>query len=89
MEITNCNFEDAGKLYLVHKHAGIDLQLEYAQKTVKHIRELWGREVILECIINKKPTLIKCCPNGKIEITEIVDDLVAVDDSAKVPAPMP
>lgn len=69
VEITNCNFEDAGKLYLIHRHAGIDLQLEYARKTVKHINELWGRDVILECIINKKPTLIKC-KSGKTEIHE-------------------
>jgi stage V sporulation protein R len=57
VEITNCNFEDAGK------------QLEYAEKTVKHIQELWGREVVLECIINKKDTLIKCAA-GKVEIKE-------------------
>ena len=68
VEITNCNYEDAGKLYLVHQHAGIDLQLEYAQKTTKHINELWGREVVLECIINKEETLIKC-HGGKVEVT--------------------
>ena len=69
VEITNCNFEDAGKLYLVHRHAGVDLQLEYASKTVKHINELWGRDIVLECIINKKETLIKC-HSGKVEVTE-------------------
>ena len=67
VEITNCNFEDAGKLYLEHRHAGVDLQLEYAQKTVKHINELWGREVVLECLINKKLTWIRC-NLGKVSV---------------------
>ena len=70
VEIVNCNYDDAGKLFLIHRHAGIDLQLEYAQKTVKHIQELWGREVILECIINKKATRIKCPKKGKIEVVQ-------------------
>lgn len=67
VEITNCNFEDAGKLYMEHRHAGVDLQLEYAQKTVKHINELWGREVVLECLINKKLTWIRC-NLGKVSV---------------------
>ena len=88
VEITNCNFEDAGKLYLIHKHAGVDLQLEYAGKTVSHIHQLWGREVILDCIINKKQTWIKCKTDGpgppKVEITERT-----VQDAGSAPIPAP
>jgi stage V sporulation protein R len=58
VEIININYQDAGKLYLKHQHAGADLQFKYATETMKHIHRLWGRDCILETYINKKPILI-------------------------------
>ena len=87
VEITDCNYEDAGKLYLKHRHAGVDLQLEYAKKTVKHINELWGRDVILECIIGKIPTLISCI--SKSILTATVGPIGEDKDDTKTPASAP
>jgi stage V sporulation protein R len=38
-------------LYLTHAHDGRDLQLEYAEKTLAYLYQLWGREVLLETSI--------------------------------------
>jgi stage V sporulation protein R len=53
---------DSGKnrtLYLKHEHDGRDLLLEYAEHTLKHVKALWEREVVLETILNQKKSLVK------------------------------
>lgn len=67
VEIIDINHQDSGKLYLEHKWAGFDLEFEYAQKTMKHIHNIWGRECLLKTIINKKPVIIKISKTGKME----------------------
>jgi len=41
------------KLYLEHRHVGMDLDPEYTQKTLAHIAYLWGDDVYLSTIQNK------------------------------------
>jgi len=36
---------EGGKLILKHIHDGRDLELEYADKTIQHIKTLWGKNV--------------------------------------------
>jgi stage V sporulation protein R len=45
-------------LLLKHEHDGRDLQLEYAEKTLRYIRQLWEHDVAVETVINEKPTLL-------------------------------
>jgi stage V sporulation protein R len=52
---------DYGKnrtLRLKHYHDGRDLQLDYAKKTLGHVRSLWGRDVMLETSVNGQPTAL-------------------------------
>jgi len=46
-------------LYLKHEHDSRDLQLEYAERTLEHVRKLWGREVVLETIVNGRRSLLR------------------------------
>ncbi len=46
-------------LYLKHEHDNRDLQLEYAERTLEHVRKLWGREVVLETIVNGRRSLLR------------------------------
>lgn len=53
---------DFGKnrtLYIKHYHDGRDLLLEYAEHTLRHCQRLWEREVVLESIVNGKPSVLK------------------------------
>ena len=79
VEIENINYEDAGKMLLEHRHAGADLQLNYAQKTMAHIHTLWGRDCILRTIINKKTMNIIATKKG-IKVNEVKDGDPMPDD---------
>jgi stage V sporulation protein R len=57
-------------LFLQHFHDGRDLQLEYAEKTLHYLRQLWGREVALETTLNEKKSLL-CFSDDKLTIKPI------------------
>jgi stage V sporulation protein R len=59
IKIVDADFGSSRTLYLKHFHDGRDLQLEYAEPTLRHIRSLWEREVVLETTINGKKSLLK------------------------------
>jgi stage V sporulation protein R len=46
------------ELYLKHCHEGDDLDLEYADKTLKYIYQLWSRPVHLETTVEGKKTVL-------------------------------
>jgi stage V sporulation protein R len=46
------------ELYLKHCHEGDDLDLEYADKTLKYVHQLWSRPVHLETIVEGKKTVL-------------------------------
>jgi stage V sporulation protein R len=46
------------ELYLKHCHEGDDLDLEYADKTLKYVHQLWSRPVHLETTIEGKKTVL-------------------------------
>lgn len=68
IKVEDSDFGKNRTLYLKHYHDGRDLQLEYAEHTLKHVAALWEREVVLETIINGKPSVLKLVGNAlKIE----------------------
>jgi len=59
IKIEDSDFGKNRTLYMKHYHDGRDLQLEYAERTLKHVASLWEREVVLETSINGKESLLK------------------------------
>lgn len=59
IKITDADFGKNRTLYLVHEHDGRDLQLQYAEATLRHIQALWERDVVLETTVNGKKSLLK------------------------------
>jgi stage V sporulation protein R len=59
IKVEDADFGRNRTLYLKHYHDGRDLQLEYADHTLKHVKALWEREVVLETIVNGKRSLLK------------------------------
>ena len=43
---------------LKHDHDGRDLQLEYAEKTLQYVQQLWGRDVAMETVLDNQRTLL-------------------------------
>jgi stage V sporulation protein R len=69
--VTDGNYLDSGELYLKHEHIGMPLHPEYSQKTLEHIRFLWGEKCTLETIKNK--SVFKYTAN-KVKDADAFDD---------------
>jgi stage V sporulation protein R len=59
IKIEDADFGKNRTLYLKHYHDGRDLLLEYAEHTLRNVKALWEREVVLETILNGKESLIR------------------------------
>jgi stage V sporulation protein R len=59
IKIEDADFDGNRTLFLKHYHDGRDLQLDYAENTLKHVKSLWERRVVLDTIISGKPSLLK------------------------------
>ncbi|MFQ5935095.1 MAG: SpoVR family protein [Acidiferrobacterales bacterium] len=51
IRVEDADYQHNRVLYLKHAHDGRDLRLEYAEKTLAHLYQLWGRNVLLETSI--------------------------------------
>lgn len=58
IKIEDADYNNNRVLFLKHYHDGRDLQLEYAEKTLQHLHQLWRREVVLETVLNEKKSLL-------------------------------
>ena len=58
IKIEDADYNKNRVLFLKHHHDGRDLQLEYAEKTLRYLHQLWGREVVLDTEINGKQSLL-------------------------------
>ncbi len=54
IEVVDGNYNHNGMLYFEHRYAGQPLETEYMVKTLGHIYDLWGKEVILKTIIGNE-----------------------------------
>jgi stage V sporulation protein R len=54
IKVEDADFGHNHTLYLVHYHDGRDLQLEYAEKTLAFVNQLWRGEVVLETALDGK-----------------------------------
>ena len=64
ISIIDADFGENRTLYLRHEYDDRELQLEYADKTLRHLKTLWGREVVLETVLSGNPTLLKIVDDG-------------------------
>jgi stage V sporulation protein R len=67
IKVEDADYNNSRSLFLKHSHDGRDLQLEYAEKTLHYLRQLWGREVLLETTINEKKSLL-CFSQDRLTI---------------------
>jgi stage V sporulation protein R len=51
------NYRNRGELYIGHRHGGVDLDIKYAQETLKAVQAIWRRPVHLHALIDDDPIL--------------------------------
>ena len=67
IKVEDSDYKNTRTLLLRHFHDGRDLQLEYAEKTLNFIQQLWGHDVAMETFIDQRPTLLSLA-DGKLGI---------------------
>ena len=58
--ISRYGFVRNRELSLRHEHDGRDLDLAYAEKTIRYLNQLWGRKVHLETGMEGKVKVLTC-----------------------------
>ena len=58
IKVEDSDYKNNRTLLLKHFHDGRDLQLEYAEKTLRYVHQLWGHDVAMETVIENNPTFL-------------------------------
>ena len=58
IRVKDGNHRNRGELYLEQEHFGVDLKVDHAQDTLRHLHRLWTRPVHLETSVDGRPTLL-------------------------------
>ena len=64
IKVEDADFGHRHTLYLVHDHDGRDLELEYTEKTLAYMGQLWGGEVVLKTVLDGLPYLLTQADGG-------------------------
>ena len=56
--VVDANHANRGELYLVHRHTGVDLDMDHARETMANVQSIWRRPVQLETRLNDRPRLL-------------------------------
>jgi stage V sporulation protein R len=56
IKVEDADYNNTRTLLLKHHHDGRDLQLEYAEKTLQYIQQLWTHDVAMETVIDNNKT---------------------------------
>jgi stage V sporulation protein R len=57
IEVESSNFGNRGELLLAHKHQGVDLDMKFAEETLKNIHVIWNRPVNLSTVQDGKEVI--------------------------------
>ena len=58
IRVKDGNHRNRGELYLYHEHFGVDLKIDHAQDTLRHLNRLWSRPVHIETVVDGRGTLL-------------------------------
>ena len=58
IRVKDGNHRNRGELYLHHDHFGVDLKVDHAQDTLRHMNKIWSRPVHIETVVDGRPTLL-------------------------------
>jgi len=64
IRIKDAAYRGTRSLFLVHEHDGRDLDMGNAEKTLEHLRTLWGHDVLLETRMRGKPAVMTSTADG-------------------------
>jgi stage V sporulation protein R len=63
IKVEDADYNNNRTLLLKHDHDGRDLQLDYAEKTLQYIQQLWRHDVAMETVIDNNKTWLSIADN--------------------------
>ncbi|GIW47295.1 MAG: stage V sporulation protein R [Deltaproteobacteria bacterium] len=54
IEVVDGNYMNRGELYLIHRHEGVDLKIDWAKDVLNNLSKIWKRPVYLETVVEGK-----------------------------------
>ena len=76
IEVVDGNWENRGELLLGHRHAGVDLQGDWAQATLENLYAVWRRPTAVATVVDGKPTILRY--DGTAHSEKVVASVEAV-----------
>ncbi len=58
IEVVDGDYDGNSELYLMHRYEGVELDMNYARKTLEYVYQLWGRDVHLETRVDEEPLVM-------------------------------
>jgi stage V sporulation protein R len=59
VEVVDGDYNRNRELYLMHRYEGVELDMNYARRTLEYVQRLWGRKVHLETVVDEEPTVLR------------------------------
>ena len=56
--VTDANHANRGELFLLHRHEGIDLRMDWALDTLKNIERIWRRPVHVQTVVEGRGRIL-------------------------------
>jgi stage V sporulation protein R len=69
IEVVDGNYMNRGEIYLVHRHEGVDLKLDWAKDVLNQIGKIWTRPVHLETVVQGKVRVFTA--DGEVKEKEV------------------
>ena len=70
IEVIDGNYENRGELYLEHRHEGIDLDIPYAEETLRNLFTIWTRPVHLKTHLKEKGLMVFSIDHNGLELNK-------------------
>ena len=64
IQVIDGNYQNRGELLLEHRHQGVDLDLRYAEETLRNLMCAWGRPVSIKTEVDKKVRILSFDEKG-------------------------
>jgi stage V sporulation protein R len=59
IDVVDGDYNRNRELYLMHRYEGVELDMNYARRTLEYVQTLWGRKVHLETVVDEEPTVLR------------------------------
>ncbi len=58
IEVVDANYDNRGELYLAHRYNGVDLDVPFAEDTLRNLYTVWTRPVYIETVVEDEGRIL-------------------------------